>query len=412
MSDWCHQPLALLTTFQKGRKVETSEHPREGFAPYLGASAISGDIGEYGDTRIGVMASTDDVLMLWDGERSGLVGKAQYGVISSTVARLTSKGEVNSSFLYYALDAKFEWIQGRRTGTGVPHVPKDLGRILSLTFPKNKTEQHRIAEILSTLDETIKQTEALIAKYQQLKVGLMHDLFTRGVTPDRRLRPTRALAPHLYKESPLGWIPKTWEVKQLAKFVKQDITYGIVQAGPHIENGIPYVRTGDMSGDRMVRDEMLCTSPLIAASYKRSEIKAGEIVCAIRATVGKVLPVPLELDGANLTQGTARISPNAQTDFAFLLWAMRCERTQRSISLSIKGTTFNEITLGDLRKLPIAAPTDTVEQQLIGSRLEQCASALEIETMQLAKFRMQKHGLMHDLLTGQVRVLVAEPVAA
>ena len=47
-------------------------------------------------------------------------------------------------------------------------------------------EQQRIAEILSTVDEAIEQTEALIAKQQQLKAGLMHDLFTRGVTPDAK----------------------------------------------------------------------------------------------------------------------------------------------------------------------------------------------------------------------------------
>ena len=76
-------------------------------------------------------------------------------------------------------------------------------------------QQRRIAEILSTVDEAIEQTEALIAKYQQIKAGLMHDLFTRGVTPDGHLRPTRTQAPHLYKESPLGWIPKEWEVVRI-----------------------------------------------------------------------------------------------------------------------------------------------------------------------------------------------------
>ena len=76
-------------------------------------------------------------------------------------------------------------------------------------------EQHRIAEILSTLDETIEQTEALIAKYQQIKAGLMQDLFTRGVTPDGKLRPTATEAPQLYKESPLGWVPREWEVGRL-----------------------------------------------------------------------------------------------------------------------------------------------------------------------------------------------------
>ena len=106
MSEWLAQPLGSLAAFQKGRKVATSEHPREGFAPYLGASAISGVVEEYGDTRNGVMSAPGDVLMLWDGERSGLVGKAQAGVISSTVARLSPKTDVEGEYLYYALDFK------------------------------------------------------------------------------------------------------------------------------------------------------------------------------------------------------------------------------------------------------------------------------------------------------------------
>jgi restriction endonuclease S subunit len=77
-------------------------------------------------------------------------------------------------------------------------------------------QQRRIAEILSTLDEAIEQTEALIAKMQQVKAGLMHDLFT-CVTPDGRLRPTREQAPELYKESPLGWIPKGWDASTLGE---------------------------------------------------------------------------------------------------------------------------------------------------------------------------------------------------
>lgn len=73
-------------------------------------------------------------------------------------------------------------------------------------------EQQRIADILSTIDEAIEQTEALIAKTQQIKAGLIEDLFTRGVSPDGQLRPPYEEAPVIYKESPLGWIPKEWNV--------------------------------------------------------------------------------------------------------------------------------------------------------------------------------------------------------
>src|SRR5690606_8239754 len=98
------------------------------------------------------------------------------------------------------------------------------------------------------------------------------------------------------------------------------------------------------------------------------EVRAGEIVMAIRATVGKVLPVPRDLDGANLTQGTARISPNSKTDGMFLLWAIRHSRVQKAIQLEIKGTTFAEITLGALRQVPVAAPLGLEEQIEIGKR--------------------------------------------
>ena len=75
--------------------------------------------------------------------------------------------------------------------------------------------QQRIAEILSTVDEAIEQTGSLIEKIQQIKAGLMHDLFTRGVTADGWLRPRREEAPQLYKESSLGWIPREWNCELL-----------------------------------------------------------------------------------------------------------------------------------------------------------------------------------------------------
>jgi type I restriction enzyme S subunit len=311
-------------------------------------------------------------------------------------------------FLAYSLLANEDRILGLASESSHGTKRFDLCDLkeLELHHP-SLAEQRRIAEILSTLDEAIERTEGLIGKLQQIKAGLMHDLFTRGVTPAGHLRPPRDQAPHLYKLSPLGWIPNEWEVKPLATFTMHDITYGIVQAGPHVENGVPYVRTGDMSGDSLVRSEMLCTSRRIADSYKRSEVRAGEIVCAIRATVGKVLIVPPDLDGANLTQGTARISPNAKTDPAFLLWAIRAERTQRTIAATIKGTTFSEITLGNLRQLPVAAPSTINEQIAIAARLDQCNDMIRAEHHHLAKLRQQKHGLMHDLLTGRVRVPVA-----
>ena len=67
------------------------------------------------------------------------------------------------------------------------------------------------------MDNLIEKTEALIAKYQAIKQGMMHDLFTRGVDEHGHLRPTHDEAPELYKQSELGWIPKEWEVSPLGE---------------------------------------------------------------------------------------------------------------------------------------------------------------------------------------------------
>ncbi len=418
MSEWLAKPLNDLASFQKGRKVETSEQPRDGFSPYLGASAISGTIEEYADARFGVTTAAGDVLMLWDGERSGLVGKTQDGVISSTVARLSSRGEIEGTFLYYALDANFEWIQSRRTGTGVPHVPKDLGRILSIFFPKDKTEQRRIAEILSTVDETIEQTEALIAKYQQIKAGLMHDLFTRGVTPDGRLRPTRAEAPHLYKDSPLGWIPKEWEVKRLGAILKQ--CGGYLQTGPfgsqlhaheYQHEGVPVVMPQDINDGVISTDQIARIVERKAEELSRHRMRVGDIVIARRGELSRAAAIVESHEGWLCGTGCflLRLGRSAlHSDFAVCVY--RHDLIQRQIAGMAVGTTMPSLNNTVMERLffPFCDPE---EQSRIIERLNNLDQFLRYLQYQALKLRQQKHGLMHDLLTGRVRVKVAETVS-
>jgi len=83
-----------------------------------------------------------------------------------------------------------------------------------IEFPTSQPEQAKIAEILSTVDRAIEQTEALIAKQQRIKTGLMQDLLTRGIDEHGNLRSEQT---HQFKDSPLGRIPVEWEVKPLGE---------------------------------------------------------------------------------------------------------------------------------------------------------------------------------------------------
>ena len=341
-----------------------------------------------------------DVIILWDGSNAGEVLYGRNGILASTMSRISHSGEFNQRYFFYSLKRSESYLKGQTSGSGIPHVDKEiLGAVTIIEF--NKPEQAKIAEVLSMVDRAIEQTEALIAKQQRIKTGLMQDLLTRGIDEHGNLRSEET---HEFKDSPLGRIPVAWEVKALNEIIDEGITYGIVQAGPHVEGGVPYIRTGDMAGDAVNVATLLRTSRQIAKSYRRSAVSVGDLVFALRATVGKVLPVTAELDGANLTQGTAKISPKKSVDSTFLLWAMQTSQVQGVIRLEQKGTTFMEITLGDLRTIRLALPKDKSEQGLIAQRLEQHDRLRREYVSQRNKLTSLKTALMQDLLTGKVRV--------
>jgi type I restriction enzyme S subunit len=83
---------------------------------------------------------------------------------------------------------------------------------------------------------------------------------------------------------------------------------------------------------------------------------------SIRATVGTVAITPEGLEGANLTQGTARIAPGPNLTSEYLLEFLRAEATQRWIWRNVKGATFKEITLERLRTLPVAIPPLSIQR--------------------------------------------------
>lgn len=174
-----------------------------------------------------------------------------------------------------------------------------------------------------------------------------------------------------YKPSGVEWlgdIPEGWEASRLKWIVNQSrqITYGIVQAGPNIEGGIPYIRPADMTDEDGIRDfsGLLRTSAQIAAEYTRSELRSGDIVCSIGPSFGKVMIVPQSLDGANLTQGTARIAVNQGASPRFIYWVLRAPMSYHQWESSIGGATFRALNLGPLAETELPLPPVDIQTQI------------------------------------------------
>ena len=111
----------------------------------------------------------------------------------------------------------------------------------------------------------------------------------------------------------------------LNDFVSDDapICYGILKPGMHIENGVPVVKVKNIFSGLIHDKALLKTSAKIHQQYKRAELKSGDVLLTIRGTAGRVAIVPKELDGANITQDTARIRVSTKDCPLYLFYVLQ-----------------------------------------------------------------------------------------
>lgn len=308
-------------------------------------------------------------------------------------AVLAKPGVADDIFLLHAIEANLDYLHRRsQCSTFLAIGSKEL---FSLPVPApGIAAQRRIAEILSTLDEAIDLTEAMIAKMQQVKAGLMHDLFTRGVTPDGHLRPTPEQAPELYKESPLGWIPKEW-------------VYGVLDDFSEIHNNLRKPISSEVR--EAMQGDYPYYGPTGVIDYINEFLVEGEY-CLIGEDGDHFLKF-VEWSMTILVNGRFNVNNHAHIlsgrNGATTRW-LHAFFQHRDITfhLTRQGAGRYKLNKAALKALPLCVP-GSVEQQIILDRLGVAHSSTENQSKQLAKLHQQKQGLMHDLLTGQVLVSVA-----
>lgn len=330
--------------------------------------------------------------------RVAFAGKDLY--TNEAIAGLRS-AELDSHFLFYGLQ-QWDLLQDVDQAVKGVTLNKDKLRKIEFEYPQSRDEQTQIAAILSTIDKAIEQTEAIIAKQQRIKSGLMQDLLTRGIDAQGNIR---SEATHAFKDSPLGRIPVEWEVVKLEQCVlfNAPICYGILMPGSGYDNGIPVIKVKDVFGGEIRQNDLLLTDPRIEHQYKRSRLAAGDLLLTIRGTTGRVAIVPLVLHGANITQDTARIRLTSEYSNKFFYYLLQSQYVQDQILLHTLGQAVKGINIAEVKRLTLGIP-DKLEQERIAKILIASNESLNIARMQLDKLTYKKNGLMQDLLTGKVRV--------
>ncbi|KFB75799.1 MAG: EcoKI restriction-modification system protein HsdS [Candidatus Accumulibacter cognatus] len=328
---------------------------------------------------------------------------------NEAIAGLRSE-ELTPEFLFYGLQ-QWNLLQNVDQAIKGATLNKDKLKKIEFKYPESLVEQTKIAEVLSTLDRAIEQTEALIAKQQRIKTGLMQDLLTKGIDEHGNIR---SEATHAFKDSPLGRIPLEWDAKLLDDCISSDapICYGILMPGTGVDDGVPVIKVKDIFDGEICLNDLLLTDPKIDAAYKRSRLRTNDLLITIRGTTGRVALVPIALDGANITQDAARIRLKAGHLSVYFFYLLQSADVQAQVDLQTLGQAVKGINIAEVRRLRVPVPPED-EQKRICQLLEQIHSAWQASAKYRDKLLLQKAGMMHDLLTAKRRVTpLLEPAAA
>lgn len=274
-------------------------------------------------------------------------------------------------------------------------------------------EQQRIAKILSTADAVIEKTQVAIAKYKAMKQGMLQDLFTRGIdTTTNQLRPRYEDAPHLYKESKLGMIPKEWEVDTLENLTDK-IGSGVTPTGGsevYKTSGVLFIRSQNvLIGSLSIEDAAFITKE-IDEQMEGSRVKPFDVLLNITgASIGRCAYFPEDLQLANVNQHVCiiRFKQNSKPRAVFAAEYFNSDFIQRQIYKAMavgnrEGLNFQQT------KAFIYPVIDTEELDNISPILENLNRTLQTEQTYLQKIQLLKKGLMEDLLTGKKLVKVEE----
>ena len=312
-------------------------------------------------------------------------------VIGRGLAAIRCKDKkTHYKYLYYYLKYSANRLRSQSIGSTFKAVGKDILSHFEICLPDYE-EQKKIAEILSTADETIQKVDEEITLTEKLKKGLMQTLLTKGIGHTK------------FKMTEIGEIPEEWKIDKVSN-LKESMHYGITAKSTEQRSHLRFLRTTDISNFNFDPNdlhycEITGTKPDLSKYY----LKQGDIIVARAGTVGVSVLVKRDLPNTIFGSYLIKIAFNKDLIYAnFVHYYFQSDIYWNKLRAA-QGSTIKNISLPFLKALLLPVPP-LQEQQKIAEILSTVDHKLELLRNKKTYLERIKKGLMNDLLTGKVRV--------
>lgn len=449
MKDWCRRmnedlinalpsgwkviKLGDYAITQKGKKpkklskVKTDEFN----IPYVNIKAFEkNEIDEYTDGENCVFCEDGDFLMVWDGSRSGYVGKAIKGAVGSTLVKLNFPGILNE-YAYYFLQSKFLEINTRAKGTGTPHVDPSLLWNYDFPIPPIDEQQRIVDKISELFSEIEKGLDGLAVIYKQLEVyhyAILKSAYEGGFTKNWRsqhnISPSfenllikyRGDKKDLSLESlsindliEVPKLPEQWMLVRMEECIEQP-KYGTSKKCNYEVTKTPVLRIPNI-GDIYIDTNDLKYAEFDEEDFDKYQLREGDVL-TIRSNgsislVGKSALVRKVDEHLFYAGYLIRLRPKTNiVNPKYLLYALNSGFLRKQIEDKAKSTSgVNNINSNELKDLII--PICSVQEQevvieAIESRLSQCDNIQYVIDESVRKAEALKQSILKKAFEGKL----------
>ena len=345
----------------------TSDYQPEGSYPIISqeASLISG----YTDDADYVNHYDRPIIVFGDHTRVLKYVDFDFAVGADGVKILIPNATLNAKFLLNYLT----WYKIPNLGYSRHYK---LLKDISIPIPPISDQQRIVAE-LDCLNEMIALKQEQLKEFDKLAQSIFYDMF--GDPGDN---------------------VHEWEISILEDVVSENcsISYGIVQPGDDVENGVPVVRPVDLVNQIVYRDGLKIVDKAISDSYKRTILNGDELLFCVRGTTGIISFASEELEGCNVTRGITPLEFADRIDKYYAYYLLKTPYLQSLIAEKTNGTALRQINVKDLRLLSLMLPPLS-EQQRIVSILDTFEASIHNLEQQLAQREKQYEYYRNKLLT-------------
>lgn len=353
----------------------------------------------------------DDIIIAKTGATIGKSALFPFtdGVIASSCLKVTvDRDQVDPTYLLYRIvspEGQNRILDGAGGSTRTTINITPLKQI-TFEFPPRR-QQSEIASVLMAVDRAIKQIEALIAKSQRIKTGLMQDLLTRGIDEHGRLRDSVDQS-NQFKNSPIGKIPTSWDCVALSRVYKTPVrdfgSFSMTNLIEFLESGVAFIKSEMIEEENLNTESMMHISPQVHQALKKSWVYPGNVLYSkIGSALGKALVYDGRFGVCNSNAAVAKIDVDETIALSrYVVMLLNATEIKSRITRSIV-SLLPRLNLTDISNFMIPLPPIPEQQRMVEVAYA-VQRQLRDESLCLSKLKRIKNGLMQDLLTSNVSV--------